>query len=147
MKQMIYQINSLQELAKLAQQIINNLGPYHIITLSGDLGSGKTAFVQAVAKILNIKNKITSPSFVLTKIYRLPEYNKFNYLYHIDLYRVQKKTNNNLGQAEDWGNPKKLIMVEWPNRLKKIPRQRVDIHIKIRNYNQRIFIVRWLGTK
>jgi len=145
MKQKIYQINSLKELSILAKKIINNLSPLHIITLKGELGCGKTAFVQAAAAVLKIKNRVTSPSFVLTKIYSLPKVKKFQYLYHVDLYRVQQKTDNNL--AEYWNNPNILIMIEWPERLKNLPRHRVDINIKILNRETRLFTVRWLGIK
>lgn len=145
MKRKIYQINSLNKLPLLAEEIVHSLKNFHVITMRGDLGAGKTTLTQALAKTLKIKNNITSPSFVLTKIYKLPKNNKFRYLYHLDLYRVPKKTNNNLDHV--WQDEKSLIIVEWPEKLKNLPRQRVDIQIQIVHHDARRFTVRWLGIK
>lgn len=145
MKQKIYQINSLKKLSTLAKEIINNLGVVHVIALRGELGCGKTAFAQAIAQALKIKSRVTSPSFVLTKIYRIPKNQQFKHLYHLDLYRALQKTDNNL--EEVWQDTKALIIVEWPEKLKNLPRQRVEINIKIINQDIRLFTVRWLGIK
>jgi tRNA threonylcarbamoyladenosine biosynthesis protein TsaE len=114
----------------------NNTKSATVICLSGDLGSGKTAFVQAVARLLGIEQNVTSPTFVIEKIYSIvPEINatmksipsgrivtKFTHLIHIDAYRLEK------GGKElkvlDWGeiiaDPTNLICIEWPEKVADI---------------------------
>lgn len=88
-----------------------------VVALQGDLGSGKTTFVQGAAKALGVREKITSPTFVIEKIYPLTE-QRFERLVHIDAYRL----NNTrelfvLGWGETLRDPKNLIFIEWPERV------------------------------
>lgn len=91
-----------------------------IIGLSGDLGSGKTTFTQAVARALNIKEYITSPTFVIEKIYNISPTAKsrFTRLVHIDAYRLESPQEL---VAIDFlkiiAEPTNLIFIEWPERL------------------------------
>ncbi len=96
-----------------------------IVGLSGDLGAGKTAFTQAVAKHLGIKNKITSPTFVLMKKYPLKSKTEIKsknhkFLIHIDAYRLKnEKELLDLGWAEILDNDEHLVFIEWPEMVKK----------------------------
>lgn len=87
------------------------------IGLSGDLGAGKTAFVKCVARSLGIQEEVTSPTFVIEKIYPL-ENNKFDHLIHIDAYRLAGGSELTvLGWDEIYTNTKNLILIEWPGQL------------------------------
>ena len=89
-----------------------------ILALSGDLGSGKTAFVKALASALGIKETITSPTFVIEQIYTLPKGAIFDRLIHIDAYRLEKSSElERLGWAEIATNPRNLICLEWPENV------------------------------
>ena len=89
-----------------------------LITLSGELGAGKTTFTQAMARELGITDAITSPTFVLMKIYQLPETQKFNRLVHIDAYRLEgEKDLAPLGFDEVLMDPTNLVVVEWPEQV------------------------------
>ena len=83
-----------QETKDLAAKLAKYLFEGSLITLSGQLGAGKTTFTQGLAKGLNIKKNVTSPTFNLLKIYNgdLP-------LYHIDAYRLEG-INQDLGFDE-----------------------------------------------
>jgi len=84
-----------------------------VIGLEGELGGGKTTFIQGFAKGLRIKEKILSPTFVIMK--------KFNNFYHFDCYRTQKsKELLDLGFKEIISNPKNIVAVEWAEKIKKI---------------------------
>lgn len=89
-----------------------------IIGMEGDLGSGKTSFIQGMAKGLGIKGKITSPTFVILKKYKIPK--TVRCLYHIDCYRVQADDLIDLGFKEIAENPQNIIVIEWAERAKKI---------------------------
>ncbi len=84
-----------------------------VIGLEGELGGGKTTFIQGFAKGLGIKEKILSPTFVIMK--------KFNNFYHFDCYRIEKsKELLGLGFKEIISNPENIIVVEWADKIKKI---------------------------
>ncbi len=91
-----------------------------VLGLEGDLGGGKTTFLQGFAKGLGIKEKITSPTFVIIKRFYVP-YSIFHDFYHIDCYRIRKpKEIFNLGLKEIISNPRNIVAIEWADRIKKI---------------------------
>lgn len=134
---------SLAETETLAEVFLKKLKPGKqatIVALEGDLGSGKTAFTQAVAKILGIKAKITSPTFVIEKKYRIlaknsdkeATFSSYEQLIHIDAYRLnQGKDLLSLNWAEIVKNPKNLIFLEWPEVVYDIlPPKRWAVSLK-----------------
>lgn len=92
-----------------------------VVCLSGDLGAGKTAFTQAVGKHLSIKNKITSPTFVLIKKYPIGKTYGVKFLFHLDAYRLKnEKELLQLGWEEIINNKEHLVFIEWPENVKKV---------------------------
>lgn len=93
-----------------------------IIGLEGDLGGGKTTFLQGFARGLGIKQKILSPTFVIMRKYKIQNARyKIQNFYHIDCYRIQKsKEILNLGFKEILFNPQNIVAIEWANRIKEI---------------------------
>ncbi len=133
---MNYQTNSAKETLWLAKKLAENL-PARIFLLEGELGSGKTTFVQGFAQGLGVKGKITSPTFVLIRQYRIP--NNFFVLYHIDLYRIEKL--KELGLKEILSNKKNIILIEWAEKLKKLPKGAIKISIKKIGQTKRAFTI------
>ena len=124
-QQFTYSLSQTQKIAKeLARDILRNKNNKNafVVALEGDLGSGKTAFVQGFAKGLGIKEKILSPTFVILKKYQIPNTkHKIQNFYHIDCYRIQKpKEVLDLGLKEIISNPQNIIAIEWADRVKKI---------------------------
>lgn len=111
-----------------------------VVCLSGDLGAGKTAFTQSVAKHLGIKNKVISPTFVIIKNYELRIMN-YKKLFHIDAYRLKnEKELLNLGWEEIIKNKDHLVFVEWPENVSKIiPRHARRIQISHIDAGKRIY--------
>lgn len=106
-----------------------------VVGLCGDLGSGKTAFAQAVSRVLNIRETVTSPTFVIEKIYAVnhstavSQITPFAHLIHIDAYRLEKSEELiRLGWNEIIADPANLILIEWPEKVADI--MPVD-HIKL----------------
>ncbi len=97
-----------------------------IIGLEGDLGGGKTTFLQGFAKGLEIKEKILSPTFVIMRRFkiRVNSYSnlcKFANFYHIDCYRIKKPEEIlDLGFKEVMSNPRNIIAIEWAEKINKI---------------------------
>lgn len=88
-----------------------------IVGLSGDLGSGKTAFSKAVAKILGVGESVTSPTFVIEKIYQTTD-PIFKQFIHIDTYRLESGAELNVLDFERISeDSENLIFIEWPERV------------------------------
>jgi tRNA threonylcarbamoyladenosine biosynthesis protein TsaE len=115
---------SLEDTKSLAESFLKSLRPNKdgatTIGLHGDLGSGKTTFTKALAEILGVQEIITSPTFVIEKIYKL-EGRAFRYLVHIDAYRLEdSKELEALGFKELLDDANNLILIEWPEKVKNI---------------------------
>lgn len=109
-----------------------------VLGLKGDLGGGKTAFLQGFAKGLGIKEKILSPTFVVMRKFKIPEA-KFITFYHLDCYRIQSpKEILDLGFSKILSEPKSIIAVEWAERIKKIlPKNTLWLEFDFINKNTR----------
>jgi len=91
-----------------------------VFGLKGDLGSGKTTFTKFVAEFLGVKEVVTSPTFVIEKIYDLTNQD-FDKLIHIDAYRLESaKELMSLNWGDILKDPKNLIIVEWPEKISEI---------------------------
>jgi tRNA threonylcarbamoyladenosine biosynthesis protein TsaE len=107
-----------KEILKKSTSQNKNNGAF-IIALSGDLGSGKTTFVQGFANGLQIKKNIISATFLIIKNYRLKN-KTFKKFYHLDCYRLKKiKELNILGFKEIITDPRNIVLIEWANKIKK----------------------------
>jgi tRNA threonylcarbamoyladenosine biosynthesis protein TsaE len=115
-------LKNLEELEAAARELLKGLTPSPtgatLITLSGELGAGKTAFTQALARALGVSENVTSPTFVLEKIYALPEGGNFKHLVHIDAYRLDSDNElGALGFKEVMRDSNNLVVLEWPERV------------------------------
>ena len=113
--------DSLMKTRALAQDFLHKMKVHHeratVVGLRGDLGAGKTAFVQQVASLLGVMETITSPTFVIEKIYKL-DHKHFSHLIHIDAYRLESDQElRALGWNVITADPKNLIMIEWPENV------------------------------
>jgi tRNA threonylcarbamoyladenosine biosynthesis protein TsaE len=102
-----------------------------IIALSGDLGAGKTTLVQHIAATLGVEDYVTSPTFVLQQIYKLPEHAPWKRLVHIDAYRLEGGADM---EALKWStyatDPGNIICIEWPTQVPgAVPERAVWIDI------------------
>jgi len=114
-------VDSLEALEAVAVSFALSLLPKEsgatLVTLSGDLGAGKTTFTQAVARALGVMDRVTSPTFVLQKSYNL-ENAVFKKLVHIDAYRLESgKDLVPLTFADTLADASTLVMLEWPEMV------------------------------
>ena len=132
---MKYISNSLEETKKIAGSFIASLLPHPdravVVGLYGNLGAGKTTFTQCLARALGIEETVTSPTFVIEKIYELNG-QKFTHLIHIDAYRLEKSDELlHLGWRDIISDKNNLILVEWPERVADIMPEHVKIYLKV----------------
>ena len=133
---------SENETIELAQNIESEKFKNMVICLEGDLGSGKTVFTKGFAKSLEIDEDITSPTFNLIKEYNNGELP----LYHMDLYRLEGNIENT--GLTDYFNKGGVVVIEWADMIKDyLPKERLDIRIKIVDENTRVLIFEPHGEK
>jgi tRNA threonylcarbamoyladenosine biosynthesis protein TsaE len=117
--------SSEEETRQVAQTLAPALEQGTILLLSGDLGSGKTAFVRGLAEGLGIPaDAVTSPTFTLVHEYRggrLP-------LVHVDLYRLDRADLDEIGLDSDLAEGG-VVAVEWAERLQRVPQGAIRISI------------------
>lgn len=123
--------SSSQQTQNLAKNLLNNLKHKNILCFQGELGSGKTTFIQGLAKELKIKDNIISPTFVIFKKYKTNN-DKIKTLYHFDLYRIQDPQEIiDLGFEEIFTCQNCLIAIEWPEKIKNLLPQNKIININL----------------
>ena len=132
--------HSDNETIAIAQNIESEKFPNMVICLNGDLGSGKTMFTKGFAHAMGIDD-ITSPTFTIIKEYvgELP-------LYHMDVYRLDKDSND-IG-IEDYFSKGGVTLIEWSDIITDIlPDERLQINIKVISENGRVFELIPYGEK
>jgi len=138
-------IGSKTDTKKLAKKISGQLRGGEIIGLIGQLGAGKTTFIQYLAKALGVKNTVNSPTFNILKIYlaRFPN-SEIRNLVHVDAYRLRSADElTALGAQEYFERNDTITIIEWADKVKKIlPKKAMVINIKIKSKNERVFEIK-----
>lgn len=127
--------NSAKETQKLGEKISADLKPGSILALYGELGSGKTTFIQGLARGLGIKKRIISPTFVFIRQY--PTKNRI--FYHVDLYRIDGVIDiQGLGLKDIFADSRAIVAIEWAEKIKEVlPKKRIDIFFEYLGEGQR----------
>ena len=120
------EIHTLNEFRKAARDFVLGLSPLPnratVVGLYGDLGAGKTTFVQAAATALGVKETVNSPTFLIFKKYQLlVTSSRYSFLVHIDAYRLKYSDElRRLRFDELLADPTNLILIEWADRVADI---------------------------
>lgn len=116
-----------------------------VIELASDLGGGKTTFIQALAAALGYGGAVTSPTFTLSQIYRLPGGKE---LHHYDLYRLGEAGVVGDELAEDVGEPSIITAIEWAGVAADVlPADRLRVIIQVTGDTDREFALESTGPK
>ena len=135
---------SLLDTASIAKEILADLGGVNVILFQGELGSGKTAFAKCVAENLDVDEVVTSPTFVIMKVYKIFN-QKFDRLVHVDLYRLDNVDSTQLielGLKEFIEDEKSLVLIEWPERLQQEIQGAMKIDFEIQDNNREIIVTK-----
>lgn len=101
-------LEDTEKVARLLAETIEQTGAF--VCLHGDIGAGKTAFTKLVCKYLDVKQRVTSPSFVILNEYKSGKIP----VYHFDLYRLESEGVATISdELEEYSEGKILTMVEW----------------------------------
>lgn len=134
-------IHSLEETAALGEKLGSLLFPGSLLTLSGDLGAGKTTLTKSIGKAIGVKKVINSPTFTILKTYygTMP-------LYHIDAYRLEG-ISQDLGFEEVF-EADGVCVIEWPHYIEEqLPAERLEIEILRSGEEERTFCLKAKGER
>lgn len=146
MKQII--TKNSQETFDLGLKFGQSLKGGEILALQGNLGAGKTCFVQGLAKGLGIKDKVNSPTFNILKVYKIASNIKKRIspqvFCHIDTYRLRDERDLiSLGIEEFFHDQKTITAIEWAEKVKKIlPKKTIDLYFKQIDEDTREIIIK-----
>lgn len=123
-----YKSDAPEKTAELARRLADVLQPGTVICLDGDLGAGKTLFVQNLAAALGVKGEVTSPTFNLMNVYeegRLP-------IFHFDLYRLEQEYElEEIGFYDYAEAPDGLVLIEWSEKFPAcLPEERIMLQLQ-----------------
>ena len=134
-------ITSLDNIEAAAKEFVNLMGDDTVFAFYGDMGAGKTTFINALCRVLGVEEDTTnSPSFSIVNEYRSDTTAEL--IYHFDLYRIE-----NLEEAfdigiEDYFDSGALCFLEWPERIEDIlPYDTVKVEIKINDDDTRQLLI------
>jgi tRNA threonylcarbamoyladenosine biosynthesis protein TsaE len=103
---------SAEETRDLGERLAAELPPEAVLALEGEMGVGKTTFVQGLARGLGVERHVTSPTFTLYSIYH-----GTRTLVHLDAYRLEDSGRAEELLIEDFLQPPYCLVVEWPSRI------------------------------
>jgi tRNA threonylcarbamoyladenosine biosynthesis protein TsaE len=126
-------ISNLEEFKKFSEDFALSLDKkeLNVVGLYGNLGAGKTTFSQIVSKVLGVTENVSSPTFVIMKIYEL-SLKKWKRLVHIDAYRIEKESELlHLGFKEIVNDKENLVLIEWPEKVSGIMPDHIKVYIDL----------------
>ncbi|MCQ2753705.1 MAG: tRNA (adenosine(37)-N6)-threonylcarbamoyltransferase complex ATPase subunit type 1 TsaE [bacterium] len=136
-------INDTQKLAEKFAGLVKEQGCF--INLYGEIGAGKTAFTRLVAESLGVKEKVTSPSFVI-----LNEYHSASIpVYHFDLYRLENVGISTIAdELREYSEGRKITFVEWAEFSQgELPFERIEINVTYDDDDSRNYEFKTVGNK
>ena len=97
------------------------VGRAFVLALQGELGAGKTTFAQGFAKGLGVRERVVSPTFIISRRSVIPKRSRFKFFFHIDCYRLQSPGKiSGIGWNDIMSDPENIVLIEWPERVKKL---------------------------
>ena len=128
------------DMKKAVAQLLEYAAGRKTFALSGEIGAGKTTFVQAFCRYFGVREPVTSPTFSLVNEYEYqdPETGTTGWIYHLDLYRLEHiEEALNIG-IEEILYSNDYVLIEWPELIEPLlPEDTVRINIEIVNNSRR----------
>lgn len=123
------EINNIKDLQEAAKKFLGYFSKPGVFAFYGEMGAGKTSFIQSVCKELNVMDVVTSPTFSLVNEYKSSQHGM---LYHFDFYRIQTiKEVFDLGY-EEYFFQDYYCFIEWPEKIESLlPESTTKVYLEV----------------
>lgn len=134
----ILEIGSLDELDKVAREVLDSLDGRTVVAFDAPMGAGKTTLISRIAAMLGSEDDVSSPTFAIVN-----QYEGERTIYHFDMYRIER-----VEEALDFGSEEyfasgELCLVEWPEKIEPLlPDDTMVVRIEILSDTERRFVIR-----
>lgn len=130
---------ALEEIKEAAKQVLTEIAGHKVFSVQGEMGAGKTTFIQALCKALGVKDNMSSPTFSIINQYAAANNET---IFHIDLYRLKNEEEAINAGVEDCLFSGNTCFVEWPERAPGIfPEHHLSINIFVTGTNTRKLVI------
>lgn len=132
----IIEIDSLDELDKVAEAVIDSLNGRTVVAFDAPMGAGKTTLISRIAALLGAEDSVTSPTFAIVNQYEGTKHT----IYHFDMYRIERVEEALDFGSEEYLSSGDLCLVEWPEKIEPLlPDDTMVVRIEILSDTARRF--------
>lgn len=134
----IIEIDSLDELDKVAEAVLASLDGRTVVAFDAPMGAGKTTLISRIAQLLGAEDDVTSPTFAIVN-----QYEGSRTIYHFDMYRIERWEEALDFGSEEYLSSGELCLVEWPEKIEPLlPEDTMVVKIEILSDTARRFVIR-----
>lgn len=134
----VLEIESLDELDKVARAVLESLDGRTVVAFDAPMGAGKTTLISRIAKELGSEDDVTSPTFAIVN-----QYEGERTIYHFDMYRIDRWEEALDFGSEEYLSSGELCLVEWPEKIEPLlPDDTMVVKIEILSDTARRFVIR-----
>jgi tRNA threonylcarbamoyladenosine biosynthesis protein TsaE len=138
MMERIIEIDSLDELDKVAEAVLASLDGRTVVAFDAPMGAGKTTLISRIAAALGCEDDVTSPTFAIVN-----QYEGSRTVYHFDMYRIDRWQEALDFGSEEYLSSGELCLVEWPEKIEPLlPEDTMVVRIEIVSDTARRFVIR-----
>lgn len=134
----IIEIGSLDELDKVAREVLDSLDGRTVVAFDAPMGAGKTTLISRIAAMLNADDDVASPTFAIVN-----QYEGDRTIFHFDMYRIERVEEALDFGCEEYFASGELCLVEWPEKIEPLlPDDTMVVRIEILSDTERRFVIR-----
>ena len=134
----VIEINSLDELDRVAEAVVESLDGRTVVAFDAPMGAGKTTLISRIARYLGSEDDVTSPTFAIVN-----QYEGSRTIYHFDMYRIESVEEALDFGSEEYLSSGELCLVEWPEKIEPLlPDDTMVVRIEILSDDARRFVIR-----
>jgi tRNA threonylcarbamoyladenosine biosynthesis protein TsaE len=138
MMERIIEIDSLDELDKVAEAVLASLDGRTVVAFDAPMGAGKTTLISRIAAALGCEDDVTSPTFAIVN-----QYEGSRTVYHFDMYRIDRWQEALDFGSEEYLSSGELCLVEWPEKIEPLlSEDTMVVRIEIVSDTARRFVIR-----
>ncbi len=135
-----FQKIGLEDLRRVAKELIQKIGRVNVWLFYGEMGSGKTTLIKTIGEVLGVSDAMSSPTFSIVNEYSVQRENKK--IFHFDFYRIKNETEAYDIGIEEYFYSDHFCFVEWPEKIPNLmPAEYAEITLEVEDNTHRTIAV------